>query len=82
MPILPVVLWTDLLLFLLIGVAVAATVYVRRQPHLLAGWRRVGASPAGMAAATRARVLSRRRVARFAALPRGTRWRQVGETRQ
>ena len=52
MPILPVVLWTDLLLFLLIGVAVAATLYVRREPHLLAGWRRVGGSPAGMAAAS------------------------------
>lgn len=52
MPILPVALWTDLLLFALIGVAFAAGVHVRRQPHLLAGWRRVASGAAAMASLT------------------------------
>ena len=52
MPILPVVLWTDLLLFALIGVAIAAAFYVRGQPHLLAGWRGVAAGGAAMSALT------------------------------
>ena len=52
MPILPVVLWTDLLLFALIAVAIAAGFYVRGQPHLLAGWRHVAAGGAAMASLT------------------------------
>jgi len=52
MPILPVLLWTDLLLFALIAAAVGAGLYVRRQPHLLAGWRYVMGNGAAMASAT------------------------------
>lgn len=52
MPFAPVVLWTDALIFVLLAVVVAAGYYVRRQPHLLAAWQRVGESRAGMAALT------------------------------
>lgn len=52
MPILPVLLWTDLLLFALIAAAVGAGLYVRRQPHLLAGWRYVMGNGAALASAT------------------------------
>jgi len=48
----PVLLWTDALLFLLVGVAVLAALYVRGQAPLRDAWRRVGKRPAGMAAAT------------------------------
>ena len=41
MPFKPVVLWTDLLLWLLVGLAVAYIWYCRRKPHLAAPWRRV-----------------------------------------
>ena len=50
MPFLPVILWTDALIFLLAAVVVATTIYTRRQAHLLSAWRRVGESRAGMAA--------------------------------
>lgn len=52
MPFAPVVLWTDALIFVLLAVVVAAGYYVRRQPHLLVAWQRVGESRAGMAALT------------------------------
>jgi peptide/nickel transport system permease protein len=52
MPFLPVILWTDLLLFALIAAAIGAGLYVRRQPHLLAGWRQVMGNGAAMASAT------------------------------
>ena len=48
----PVLLWTDLLLFLLSGSAVLATLHVRANPPLRDAWRRVGKRPTGMAAAT------------------------------
>ena len=48
----PVLLWTDLLLFLLLGSAVLATLHVRANPPLREAWRRVGKRPTGMAAAT------------------------------
>lgn len=48
----PVLLWTDLLLFALIGVALLGALHARRQPPLRAAWRKVGRRPAGMAAAT------------------------------
>ncbi|MFU2486824.1 ABC transporter permease [Thauera sp. WH-1] len=48
----PVLLWTDVLLFLLVGVAVLAALYVRGQEPLRAAWRKVGKRPTGMAAAT------------------------------
>lgn len=37
----PVILWSDALVFLLLAVALAATAYVRRREHLLLPWRRV-----------------------------------------
>ncbi|HMV52659.1 MAG TPA: ABC transporter permease [Rhodocyclaceae bacterium] len=52
MPILPVILWTDLLLFALIAAAIGAGLYVRRQPHLRAGWRQVMGNGPAMASAT------------------------------
>jgi len=48
----PVVLWTDALVFLLVAAAVGAGFYIRRREYLLASWRRVGESRAGMAALT------------------------------
>ncbi|MDP2323469.1 MAG: ABC transporter permease [Gammaproteobacteria bacterium] len=48
----PIILWTDALVFVLIACAVAAGRYVSRREYLLASWRRVGESRAGMAALT------------------------------
>ena len=48
----PVLLWTDLLVFLLIACGIGAGVYVSRREYLLASWRRVGESRAGMASLT------------------------------
>jgi peptide/nickel transport system permease protein len=42
-------LWIDALVWLLVAVAVGYAWYARRQPHLRAPWRRVGASGPGMA---------------------------------
>jgi peptide/nickel transport system permease protein len=44
----PVILWTDALIFLLIAVGVASAWWIRRQPHLLLPWRRVAQSRVGM----------------------------------
>jgi peptide/nickel transport system permease protein len=44
-----VLLWTDVLLWLLVAVAVGYAWYARRHPHLAAPWRRVARSSAGMA---------------------------------
>ena len=49
MPLMPVLLWTDLLVFLLLGVAVAFGLYAARHEHLRAPWRRVVRSRVGMA---------------------------------
>ncbi len=48
----PVILWTDALVFLLVACAVGAGVYVGRREYLMASWHRVGESRAGMAALT------------------------------
>ncbi len=48
--VLPVALWTDLLVWLLVAIAIAYFWYVRHQAHLLAPWRRVLRSAPGMAA--------------------------------
>ncbi|MDT3735453.1 MAG: ABC transporter permease [Denitratisoma sp.] len=48
----PIVLWTDALIFLLIASAIGAGFYVIRREYLLASWRRVGESRAGMASLT------------------------------
>jgi peptide/nickel transport system permease protein len=47
----PVVLWTDALIFLLLAAAVGFALYVRRHEHLRAPWRQVVRSRMGMAAA-------------------------------
>ncbi|MDC9724887.1 MAG: ABC transporter permease [Gammaproteobacteria bacterium] len=39
MPFLPVLLWTDILIYLLLSVVVASVFYVRRRPHLIAPWK-------------------------------------------
>lgn len=46
----PVVLWTDALVWLLVAAALAYFWYARRHAHLVAPWRRVTRSTAGMAA--------------------------------
>jgi peptide/nickel transport system permease protein len=47
----PVVLWTDGLIFLLVAGLVGFVVVVRRNEHLAAPWRRVAADPVAVAAA-------------------------------
>ncbi len=47
----PVVLWTDLLVWLLMAALVGAVLLIRRQPHLRAPWGRVARDPMAMAAA-------------------------------
>ncbi|MEW6313695.1 MAG: ABC transporter permease [Pseudomonadota bacterium] len=48
----PVVLWTDALIYLLLAAVIVFVVVVRRREHLLAPWQRVAHSRSGMAAAT------------------------------
>ena len=48
----PIVLWTDALVFLLIACGIGSGFYIGRREYLLASWRRVGESRAGMAALT------------------------------
>ncbi len=48
---LPVILWTDALVFLLLAVVCTFAMHARRQEHLRASWRRVAQSPAAMSAA-------------------------------
>ena len=48
MPFQAVVLWTDWLVYLLVLVIAATTVYVRAKEHLRAPWRRVAQSVSGM----------------------------------
>lgn len=48
----PVLLWTDLLLFVLVACALLMVLHVRRHEPLRAAWRKVGQRPVGMAAAT------------------------------
>jgi len=46
-----VLLWTDVAIWLLVFALAAYAVFVRRQPHLAANWRKVFAQPAAMASA-------------------------------
>ncbi|HTJ97435.1 MAG TPA: ABC transporter permease [Rhodocyclaceae bacterium] len=48
----PVLLWSDILLFLLVFISIGAAWWARRNPQLCAAWRQVGASRIGVAAAT------------------------------
>ena len=41
MPFLPVFLWTDILIYVLLIVVVSAVFYIRRRPHLLVPWKSV-----------------------------------------
>ncbi len=52
MDLLPVLLWSDLLLWSIVGVSLLLGARSRRNPLLRNAWRRVGASRAGMASAT------------------------------
>ncbi|MDT8363807.1 MAG: ABC transporter permease [Nitrosomonas sp.] len=52
MPFIPVLLWTDALVYLLVVVGIFFAMYVRRHAHLLAPWRRVAHSASGMSALT------------------------------
>lgn len=47
-----VVLWSDILIWLLVAAGVGLGVLISRSPPLLAAWRRVGANRVGMASAT------------------------------
>lgn len=47
-----VVLWSDILIWLLVVAGVGFGILIARNPPLLAAWRRVGASRIGMASAT------------------------------
>ena len=44
----PVFLWTDVLVFVLLALAIAIALYVRRREHLRTPWRRVGRSRVAM----------------------------------
>ncbi|MEJ1958469.1 MAG: ABC transporter permease [Nitrosomonadales bacterium] len=44
----PVILWTDALVFLLIAVAIASAWWIRHRPHLMLPWQRVARSSVGM----------------------------------
>jgi len=46
----PVILWTDALIFLLLAAVAGYFYYVSRRPYMLATWMRVTESPSGMAA--------------------------------
>lgn len=52
MPFDPIILWTDALVYLLVGIVIIVGWYIRRSPHLRAPWRRVTHSASGMAALT------------------------------
>jgi peptide/nickel transport system permease protein len=41
MPFLPVFLWTDILIYLLLAVVIASIFYIRQRPHLITPWRQV-----------------------------------------
>ncbi|TAN82713.1 MAG: ABC transporter permease, partial [Gallionella sp.] len=48
MSFMPVILWSDALVFLLLAAGIAGVWYVRRQEHLLLPWRRVAQSATAM----------------------------------
>ena len=47
-----VVLWSDMVIWLLVAAGIAGAVTIARNPPLLAAWRRVGANRAGMGGGT------------------------------
>ena len=47
-----VILWSDLLIWLLVAAGIGVGVLIAKDPPLLSAWRRVGASRVGMASAT------------------------------
>ncbi len=47
MPLLPVILWTDALIYLLLAAVAGLVWYIRRQEHLRAPWWRVAQTPGG-----------------------------------
>jgi peptide/nickel transport system permease protein len=47
----PVILWTDALIFALLAAVLALVWFIRRQEHLLAPWRKVAQRPMAMGAA-------------------------------
>ena len=44
----PVILWTDAMVFLLLAVGIVGTWWIRQRPHLVLPWARVGRSRVGM----------------------------------
>jgi peptide/nickel transport system permease protein len=48
MPFLPVFLWTDILIFLLLAVAIAGLFYIQTQPHLIRPCKLILQSKRGM----------------------------------
>jgi peptide/nickel transport system permease protein len=50
MPFLPVFLWTDILIFLLLAVVATGVVYIRKRPHLCTPWKTVLQRKRGMIA--------------------------------
>ena len=52
MPFIPVVLWSDALLWLLVAICIAVGILTLKSEHLRGTWRRVGRSRNGMAALT------------------------------
>jgi len=48
MSFMPVILWSDALVFLLIAAGIASAWYVRKREHLLLPWRRVAQNPTAM----------------------------------
>src|SRR5882762_10197731 len=72
LPIMPVVLWSDALVYLLVAVILVFAWHVRRHEHLLAPWRKVAQSRSGMVAAVVLAVFA----AVSPALGGWRRWRQ------
>lgn len=48
MSFMPVMLWTDAMVFLLLGVGIFGAWWIRRRPHLVLPWKRVARSRVGM----------------------------------
>ncbi|MGB4924617.1 MAG: ABC transporter permease, partial [Candidatus Nitrotoga sp.] len=44
----PVILWTDAMIFLLLATVLAAALWIRKRPHLVLPWRRVAKGSVGM----------------------------------
>jgi hypothetical protein len=72
-----VVLWSDVLIWLLVAAGIGLGVLISRNPPLLAAWRRVGCQPGGHGLGDPVAGLRADRAARLAALPAAT-GRQAG----